>query len=299
MAEIKDEDIIVELEEAPKEPEIEVVRADSPEPKPKPKEISPDAGLEALKSQLALERSQRIEAEKAANEARSNAHRAQSEVQDTNLSLVTNAIETVKQSNDILKANLSAAYASGDYDRVAEIQLDMSANSAKLLQLESGKQALSAQPKPQAPEPYHNSDPVEALARSLSAPSADWVRRHPEYARNQRLLQQMIAADGLAQARGYIADSPDYFADVEKTLGLSLPGEEPIDDSALSEASKPTQRRSAPPAAPVTRSGEATSTGKNRVRLTSEQIEMAEAMGQTPAEYARELLKIRQESRLN
>jgi hypothetical protein len=254
-----------------------------------------DSSLETLKEQLERERQARAEAERRANEAAQTAYQAQTEAQDSNLHLVTNAIETVNQTQSILKANYRDAMSAGDYDTAAEIQAEMSANAAKLLQLEQGKQALETAPRYEAPRPY-TADPVEALASQLSPRSADWVRRNPQFATDNRLYQKMLAAHNLAVADGIDPDTDDYFASIEDTLRIRSRNEH---EDATSSAAKPLQRRSAPPAAPVSRSGTGTGTRPNRVTLTAEEREMASMMGMTPEEYGRNKLALKKEGRMN
>jgi len=288
-----DDPIEIELTEEPAGEEPVVV-VEKTEEEPENKDPV-DNSLETLKEQLERERQARAEAERRANEAAQSAYQAQAEAQDSNLHLVTNAIETVNQTQSILKANYRDAMSAGDYDTAAEIQSEMSANAAKLLQLEQGKQALEAAPRQEAPRPY-TADPVEALASQLSPRSADWVRRHPEYATDPRLYNKMLAAHNLAVADGINPDTDDYFSSIEDTLRIRSRDEY---EDATSSAAKPLQRRSAPPAAPVSRSGTGTGTRPNRVTLTAEEREMARFMGMTPEEYGRNKLALKKEGRMN
>jgi len=287
-----DDPIEIELtDDAPVEETVVVEKAEEVAKNDDPIENS----LETLKEQLERERQARAEAERRANEATQTAYQAQVEMQDNNLHLVTNAIETVNQTNSILKANYRDAMAAGDYDIAAEIQAEMSSNAAKLLQLEQGKQALENAPRGEAPRPY-TADPVEALASQLSPRSADWVRRNPQFATDNRLYQKMLAAHNLAVADGIDPDTDDYFASIEDTLRIR--SRDRYED-ASSSAARPVQRRSAPPAAPVSRSGTATGTRPNRVTLTPEEREMASMMGMTPEEYGRNKLALKKEGRMN
>jgi hypothetical protein len=256
-----------------------------------------DNTLETLKEQLETERKARQEAQRRASEAEQSAYEAKGEVQDTSLHLVSNAIDTVIQNNNILKSNYRDAMAMGDFDTAADIQSEMSSNAAKLLQLEQGKQALENQPRQPAPTPYV-SDPVEALASQLSPRSADWVRRNPQFATDPRLYQKMLAAHNLAMADDIPADSDDYFAAIEDTLRIRRQ-DNSGDYDAMADAAKPTQRRSAPPAAPVSRSGGGGGSKPNRVTLTAAEREMASMMGMTPEEYGRNKLTLQKEGKLN
>lgn len=264
----------------------------------KPADADPvDNTLETLREQLESERKARQEAQRRASEAEQSAYEAKGEVQDTSLHLVSNAIDTVIQNNNILKANYREAMAMQDYDTAADIQSEMSSNAAKLLQLEQGKQALESQPRQPAPTPYI-ADPVEALASQLSPRSADWVRRNPQFATDPRLYQKMLAAHNLAMADDIPADSDDYFAAIEDTLRIRRQ-DNSGDYDAMADAAKPTQRRSAPPAAPVSRSGGGGGSKPNRVTLTAAEREMASMMGMTPEEYGRNKLTLQKEGKLN
>jgi len=293
---LEDVDIVLN-DEAPASDEVIVEEADE-KPSPEGKADGVDDTLESLRQQLEderrtleAERKARVEAERLANEERRNAFHAQSEVHDSNLHLVTNAIETVVQANAMLKANYRDAMAAGDYDAAAEIQSEMSSNAAKLLQLEQGKQALESAPRTEAPKPYV-SDPVEALASQLSPRSADWVRRNPQFATDQRLYSKMLAAHNLAVADGIAPDTDDYFASIEDTLRVGR--------RAAPEEPKVQPRKSSPPAAPVSRSGTGTGgSNPNVVRLTAAEREMASMMGMTPQEYAINKKALQKEGKLH
>ena len=256
--------------------------------------ISAEDGVEELRRRLDVERKGREEAEYRAQQATSQVQQARSEVDSSNLQLVRTAIDTMTREGAILKENYKQAMAAGDYDSAAEYQEAMADARAKLLQLENGMSAMEAQLK-QAPRPVQHADPVEQLASQLSGPSAAWVRAHPEYARTPRLTQKMIAAHNLVTADGIASDTPEYFASVEKVLGINAP----VEEDALSSASAPAQRRSAPAAAPVSRTGTATGTRPNIVRLSAEEREMASMMGMTPEDYARNKVALKREGKLH
>lgn len=298
MAKDKSDDLTVEIdlsetEKKSAEGDVEVVKAEEVVEKP---QIEPAEGIEALKAQLEREKAARIAAEKRAHEAAEASVKAQTEVQDSNLSLIVNAIETIKQNAEVLKTNYRDAAAAQDWDRVAEIQQAMSTNAAKLLQLEQGKEALEQAPKPKAPPPPQI-DPVEALASQLSPRSAEWIRRNPQFVTDPRSYQRMIAAHNLVINEGVPADTDEYFAEIETILKVrKAPPPEPVED-AMADAAKVTQRRSAPPAsAPVSRGS---ASRPNVVRLTPAEREIAASMQMTEQEYAKNKLALQKEGKLN
>jgi len=270
------------------------IKIEAAEEKPEEKRvIEPDEGIEALRAQLEHERKLRSAQAEQLNQLSQTAYKAQTEAHDNSLSLVSNAIDTLRQNSEILKAHYSNAMAASDFNAAADVQLEMSNNAARLLQLEQGKQALENQPKPQQQQ-YVNPDPVEALASQLSPRSAAWIRAHPEFARDERLYRRMLAAHNLAETDGIPVDSDDYFDSIESTLRIR-----PREVEPMAEAAQITQRRQAPPAAPVTRSGNGTGSRPNVVRLNDEEREMASNMGMTEKEYALNKLALQKAGRLN
>ena len=302
MSDTEDEHLEIELEplesEKPAE-EIKVEKAEELE-KPMKQEISADEGIRELKFKLEEERLARLEAEKRVKQAAEQASLAKSEVDDTNLKLIDNAIDTVKNNQLSLKRSYADALARGDHEEAADIQVQMSEIAMQKMQLENGKTAYQNRMEQAKFVPQVQNDPVESLAAQLSPRSADWVRAHPEYATNPRLYQKMIAAHNLAMADGLEADSDDYFNTIEDTLKIAPRQTVQQEDSALSAASAPTSRRSAPPAAPVSRSPTTNSGARpNVVRLNSQEREIASMMGMTDQEYARNKMALIKEGKLN
>lgn len=260
--------------------------------------LTPDEGLEKLKQQLADANAGRLAAEQRANDASRGEAAARGEVQTSQLDLVNSAIERTNQNKAALKAKLSAAYTAQDFDAVAEVQSEMADNAANLTQLQAGKKALESAPKPTPRAPV---DPVEQFVGQLSPASATWVRAHPEFVRDPHKNQQMIAAHQLALARGLKADTPDYFASVEKTLDLTAPVVTKVDlqPDATADAAQAVGGRAAPAAAPVSRSNGAHGNRPGVVKLTPAEVEAAENSGLTLEEYARNKVALRKEGKLS
>ena len=257
--------------------------------------VTPEEGIEDLKRKLQLSEAARLEAETRERAASERAQRASGQVEDTNLTLVKSGIERVNRDREVLKANYATAMANGDFTEAANIQEQMSDAAVHLQRLTEGKEAMEAQAKVPKPQPVAG-DPVEALAKQLTPRSAAWVRAHPEYARDNRLYQKMLAAHNLVVSDGYEPDSDDYFNNVETLLGVKLPGETPLVDTPMSEASTATKTRTAPPpAAPAQRGG----ARSNVVRLTADELEVASMMGMAPEEYAKNKAELKAAGRLN
>lgn len=247
-----------------------------------------------LKAQLAAEKAGRQAAEQKLHQAAREIHSARSEVDETNLQLVVNAIDTVNRDIELLSQAHTFALQNGEFDRATKIQREMSAHEAQLLQLNNGRKAMEEAPR--KPEPVAMpSDPVEAFAAQLSRRSGDWVRQHPEFVTDQRLNAKMIAAHNLAVADGIATDTDEYFDAIEQTLKVTKRSVQTDTDDQF--AAKAVRRRdAAPAAAPANRGNQSPST--NVVRLSAAQREMAEMMGMKPEDYAKNLVALKKEGKI-
>lgn len=262
--------------------------------------LTPDEGLKKLQKQLDDETKARIAAENRARIAAEGEARAKTESHGTQLDLVKSAIASLTQANDVLEEKYATALGAQDYAGAAKAQREMSANEAKLNDLNRGKTAMESAPKV---KPIMSEDPVERIASQLTPQSAAWVRAHPEYGRDPAKYRKMVAAHELAMADGFVPDSAEYFASVEDTLRITSQRHEvtiePTTDAALPSITRPS-RQAAPPSAPVSRSGNGTGGSRqNVVRLSPEQVEMAKAMGMSPEDYAKQVVELRKEGKLN
>ena len=300
------EPILPRQSEKKDEPEVIVEEVAAPDAGKPAKEIPLEDGIAELKAQLeaekvarAKEAQARADAERQMREATQREVAAKNEVAVSHLDMVKDAIERLKQSNDHLTTRYEEALTVGDYSAAAKINRGMTDNFVKLGKLEDGKISLETRAKEPARAPAV--DPVEALASSLSPKSAAWVRAHPEFATDGEKFEAMIAADKLAR-RTTKPDTPEYFTRVERLLEIDKGTDDAGSDDPTFEAAKVVHRREAPPpsAAPVSRAASATGGGKpNVVRLTAAERDMAQMMGQSVEEYARNKMALQREGKLN
>lgn len=281
------------------EPKIQVAPAEEDAPVNVQKaasedEITPEEGINHLKKQLEEERKARAEADQRAHQAQLQAQVAQKNEQDGNYSMIVSAIEKSKRDSDLLKHGYAEAMAAGDYRKAADFQEAIALNANKLTTLENGKVAMENKLKQPVQPVAH--DPVEELASRMTPRSANWLRNHPEFARDPQRYQDMVRAHSHAMGEGYIPDTEAYFHHVEMRLGLH---NEALEDAVVSVAATPVQRRtSAPSPAPSTRMASASSGKPNVVRLSAEQREMASMMGMTPEEYAKNMVSLKREGKI-
>jgi CRISPR/Cas system-associated endonuclease/helicase Cas3 len=169
----------------------------------------------------------------------------------------------------------------------------MAASATTLQQLQLGAESLREQKVP-PPRPVIT-DKVEALASSMTPKSAEWLRRNPECATDERLKQKMIAAHHLVVADGFEIESPAYFREVERVIGLN----KEHDYDPTTDAAQVTQRRTPAPAAPVSRGSDGRGSASKTVTLSAAEREIASDMGMTEREYAKNKYQLQREGKLS
>lgn len=272
------------------------------------REIPVDEGIAELRARLQASESGRREAENRANQAEQARVAAAGSAQDANVQFLTTALEGVKQSMSVLEANLAEAYALQDFAGAAKIQTEIARTAQRESLIENGLEQIKNAPKeqPRQFQPPPQEDQVEQVARQLTPNAAAWIRQHPDYVTDPRKNQQLMSAHYAAMAEGLTADSPDYIRYVEDKLAPVR--RDPETQSFERREPVAEQRRSAPPAAPVSR-GAGGANNPTRVTLTKEQRETAhenfpDEMAQDPSgrkaeqAYARNMLILQREGRM-
>jgi len=291
------DEIEVDLTDAPELAAPEDGAAAAPEPS---KVVETDDGIEAIKARLAAVEAERDAANARAQTAAQAATQAATDVRQSEINQVSGAIEQVKQRAPVLEAQLAEALAAGDAAAIAKVQRLITRDEAALIRLEDGLEALKKAPPP---KPVI-ADPVERMIAEwgMSPESANFIRQHPSLINRPNAL---IAAHNLAVEAGLRYDSPEYFAHAERTLGLAstdarpqaaakTPDVEPTSDAAAAPAGG---RSTSPAAAPVSRSAPGVN-GRQIVRLTAEEREMAATLGISEQDYARNKVALQREGKL-
>lgn len=271
-----------------------VVEIEKEEPEKKPDDKTTDVA-DALKAQLtelqaetAREKEARQAAERRAATESQGRQAAQAEVETTRTEIAETRLGTVEQgiaaaqtSSDAAKSEYKAAMEAGDWAKAAEAQerlADARATLGRLTEAKADLEVQKTQPqrRQQTEAPQQPADPVEAFIASRDTGTQAWLRDHPDDARilatnsDPRRAAKLNAADADAFAEGFTRGSKDYFAHVEKFLGITKPN-----GKAATNGGAQTQRRAASaPVAPVAASAGGTSGGVE-VRLTKGEADRA------------------------
>lgn len=247
--------------------------------------------VERLTEERNQERLARDHAERKAYENAVDATTASSRAAQSEYDLVLNSISAAKSRANSLKGELKQAYELGEYEKIAELQMQAAQVATRLMQYEDAKSDLDARAEretarreaaPRMEAQRAPSDPFEARIQKMSPQSQAWLRQHRECVIDPLKNAEVMLAHRKAESRGIRPDTAEYFQFIDEQMGYA---ERPQGDDMEGDDAPP--RRSATPAAPVSReSVNGSHVNGNRVKLTAAEVDMAKALGMEPAKYA-------------
>ena len=278
----------------------------------KPAKVDVSNSLESLRQKLAAVSQQaataeraRVEAEKRAAQSEETVSSAKADAILAQHGAITSGLDSAKKRLETLEREHQSALESGDYKTATRANSDMGRVQAEIVKFEDSKAYLDDQIKTGANAPKKEPVKVEPTSEDrfeqtigrLPAKSQAWLREHPETINDPELNHLLQAADVAARTKkGFTFESPEYFAYLEERLGLN--GADDDDGDAEETEVKPKGKMMQ--SAPVHRDAPSQSNGKTngqRVSLTKAEVEMAEAMGMTKEDYARNKLRAISEGR--
>lgn len=254
--------------------------------------------IEALKAQIAdRDRVIRSERERAAALETENLDvktkvvtASQDAVQSRDMA-IENAITASKADLATIKQSLKAARTSGDID--AEIELEEKLADVKYRLNAAEWQKDNAAKIKADNEKLAKSQPVQQPRQGHSPKVQEWIAQHPRWNDDDEYQAFATAMHTVAIKKGYQPESEAYFEFINGKLDKQFPDE---DKTRREEPRQQTLTTAAPPSRTSDTSGRLGANG-TKVRLTADQIEAAEFMGMTPAEYAADLIKQEEEKR--
>jgi hypothetical protein len=174
------------------------------------------------------------------------------------------------------KKEYKDAFESGDSDRVLDAQQQLQDANMKVLQAKHFK----------LPPLQEEETSVEMQQQYNSAPNSDpkalsWQERNVWFGKNKAMTAFALGLHEELQDSGVKLGSDEYYRTIDKTMRKRFP------ESFDAEESRPAKTKSSTVVAPAVRS-----TGSNKIRLKSSQVQIAKKLGITPEQYARELMKL-------
>ena len=170
------------------------------------------------------------------------------------------------------------AYESGDSERMAEAQAELTkaqfelekVKSFKLPPLQEEQFEVKSQQQPQVPRP---DDKVMA-----------WQQKNPWFGQDEEMTASALGLHEKLKRQGVVIGSTEYYATLDKTMQKRFP--EYFGESEEVKA-EPVRTKPSTVVAPATRS-----TSSNKIRLKTSQVQLAKKLGLTPEQYALELRKL-------
>jgi hypothetical protein len=294
-------DIEIVHEELPSTPEVEIVddtvaKAPPPVKAAESDDDDDDGAPEAPTGERRkLTRSQRLKAQRDAFAQRlaetqqrlaETESRARRYEQDANegaaigFELYSKSLDAQMQA---LRRDFDQAFDTGDREKIFEVQQRMAELAADKRQIERDRRSIPTKPT-QGPgsEPRQQTAPTPPRqpARKQPSPGAmewydrnkTWFNKDPVMTAGARVIDQQMVADG------YAPDDPDYFEELDKRLRTEFPSKLGAKAAPRSATNPTIQNRGAPSPTP----------GKIRVTITQSDREMANHLGISVEDYARE-----------
>lgn len=173
------------------------------------------------------------------------------------------------------------AYESGDTDKIIESQRRLSEATYKLQQINGYRPTL----QPQQEEVFQETQVPQAPR--LDAKTVAWQERNTWWGSDAEMTASALGLhQKLVNERGpQYAGTDEYWATIDKTMRRRFPeyfGEDEVTSRPASRESKP-----ATVVAPASRSR-----SPKKIALTRSQLAVAQRLGVTPEQYAREFAKI-------
>ena len=195
---------------------------------------------------------------------------ARSEVVETRAGSIEAGLSAAQTESAAAKAEYKTAMEAGDWAKAADAQERLAGAQARIVRLDEAKADLeAAKTAPRREQPTQVEDPVEAYLQKLTPKSANWLRQHKDYVTDTRKNAKLTGAHYSAVGEGLDVDSPEYFAHVEKALGMTE-----SDGKAKTVNGNGAKRPASAPVAPVQASAGGTSGGVE-VRLSKTEAQVA------------------------
>lgn len=253
----------------------------------------------------------RRQAEERASAAQAEAQRASQESQrstsQAQLDAVSAALDARMGQLEAMQSALAKANADGEFEAAAKIQGEMTILGGEIATLKGGKATLEErvktdpqdtgrqqQQQQQTPSPYEQR---EAFIRQRPPSLQNWLRG-PNGDRffNDRAFQaRVIAAANFAeQVRGMSPADDGYVNYIEEQVGLRQPaanrdtGEVQQTSQRGRDADEGRRMTAAPAGGATGGSVRSNPDGSTTVRLTKSEMEIADSIGVSHAEYARQ-----------
>lgn len=200
-------------------------------------------------------------------------------------------VDVVKQAIgrelEIAKAEYKSAYESGDSDRIAEAQDRLTEARIK------ADRAANYQPMYRnAGQEFQND--VQIQPQQVTRPDAKavaWQERNQWFGQDEEMTSLALGLHEKLVRSGVPVGSDEYYKRIDDRMRRLFPDQ--FEDSSEADVEVEAEPQKAKPkASPQVVAPASRSTSPKKIRLTKTQVALANKLGLTPEQYARELTKL-------
>jgi len=214
---------------------------------------------------------------------------------DSNESQIQSRIESAKQ---IFKS----AAEQGDTDRMLAAQEEISKGYAEQVALRERKAAWERYNEQASQAAQRN---VEAVQAQKNVPqydpkALDWASRNDWFGKDQVMTSAALAIDAELKEEGFSPDDEEYYEEIDNRLRGQFPNKFRQVQKAVQQEEQATPRlqdapsNSAQVVSGASRTPKTSNSGNKKVKLTQEDIRLAQKWGISLEQYAAEKLKVEQ-----
>lgn len=190
----------------------------------------------------------------------------------------------------LLRRELKDAIDRGDIDRQVEAQKQLAqmASHSERLQYVKQQQALAAQQRQMAPQQVPQPQAQPQQARRPDPKAEQWAERNEWFGQDEAMTITAFAIHkNLVENEGYDPQGDDYYQELDRRIRGEFPHK-------FGQKGGNTSGRSGPAVAGAQRGG--TRGGKQSIKLSPSQVAIARKLGITNEQYAKQLLRMQQNS---
>ena len=292
----KDEKNKVDFEIEEEKPEVEVkaepeVQAEA-EPEPEPKKAEEPQELEGIETKGAQKRIRQLIKQRKDRDDHIAQLVKQNETLNTRLTSREQEFHNISKLNldanekqitdklELARAAYSSAHEEGDSGKILKAQefLNEAQNDLKTLNVTKAQfkdvpaqtqQQVQAQPQPQQPE-------VDPLA-------VEWSQKNEWFGKDRVMTAAALALDADLKEQGFDPSDPDFYSEIDSRLKTEFPHKFTVKESVQEQPSQPAQ---------VVAGASRSTPTAGKVKLTKEDVRLAQNWGIPLEQYAAEKAKV-------
>ena len=292
----------IEIED-PAQPEvIQETQAQEEEEEEKPKE------LEGIKTKGAEKRikqliRQRKEREEEVQKLREELDALKNSSVQKDLQLSSSLKHNINSHENQLEATIETArqlykqaVESGDTDGMLQAQENLSKTYAEMSQIDQKKQAWEEYNKSveQSQEQHQQAQEASTGTPEYDPKAVEWAGRNGWFGEDQILTAAALTIDQELKNEGYDPTDDDFYEEIDNRLYSKYPNRFEVETTEETPRLQDTTTNSAQVVAGASRTPKTSSNGRNKIKLTQEDVRLANKWGIPLEKYAAEKLKVEQ-----